>query len=214
MLLRWSRLGWKKAYRNRITWLPEPTSYIQTLPKSALFKWTHENLANICKRSTSKISHVVRYSIQNLTRCKKVDSKSDKTKKNSFKIWQDKKFLIQNHAFNKNFFIQIHAFWKKIYIQKHAFHKKFFLQNRVARKTQFLRILWGKLNEKMIFCLQGFFQNLIFKINFFSKSVLFRNVSFEIMLFKFFFFKNRSVLNFLNSKSNALYFFQSNSDAL
>ena len=96
-------VGVQKAYPNRMTGLAEPTSYTQTLPKRALFIWTHENLANFCKRSTFKISHVVKkfnsksdaclkrwykiwhvvkFSTQNLTRCKKVDSNADQTKKN------------------------------------------------------------------------------------------------------------------------------------
>ena len=47
---------------------------------------------------------------QNRTCCKKFVSKSDKTKKSWFKIGQDEKFFIQNHALYKNFFIQNHAF--------------------------------------------------------------------------------------------------------
>ena len=36
-----------------------------------------------------------------------------------------------------------------------------------ARKTQNLRILRGKLNQNVIFCVQTFFKNMLFK-NFFS----------------------------------------------
>ena len=47
-----------------------------------------------------RIWRVVKFLIPNQTRCKKVDTKSDKTEI----------FFIQNHAFYKNFFIQNHAF--------------------------------------------------------------------------------------------------------
>ena len=62
-----------------------------------------------------KICRVVKFLIRNLTRCKKVNSKSDETKKIWFKIWQYELFLIQNHAFYKYFFIQNHAFQEKFF---------------------------------------------------------------------------------------------------
>ena len=53
-----------------------------------------------------------------------------------------------------------------------------------ARKTQQLRILRGKLNQNVIFCVQTFFKIVLFKNNFFSKIVLFENLLFcKIMLF-------------------------------
>ena len=52
-------------------------------------------------------------------RCKKVDSKSDKLKNSTSKLF-----------FLQNFFIQNHAFQKKFYIQTDAFQKNFFPQNR------------------------------------------------------------------------------------
>ena len=61
---------------NRLTWLTEPTPYLQTLAKRPLFYRTHENLAN-CNRSTLKMWRAVKYSIQNLTRAWKVHLKSD-----------------------------------------------------------------------------------------------------------------------------------------
>ena len=59
------------------------------------------------------------------------------------------------------------------------------------RKTQNLRILRGKLNENVIFCVQNFFQNLRFKNIFLLKIVLFKKLFFlKIMHFKnFVFFK-------------------------
>ena len=59
-----------------------------------------------------KILRVVKKLIQNLTRRKSCGSKSDKTKKVNFEIWQDEKNFSENHALYKNFFIQNHAFSK------------------------------------------------------------------------------------------------------
>ena len=56
-----------------------------------------------------RIWRVVVILIPNLTRCRKVDLKTDTTKKIWFKIWQDEKNFIQNHAFYENFSIQNHA---------------------------------------------------------------------------------------------------------
>ena len=54
---------------------------------------------------------------------------------------------------------------------------------KTACKTQNLRILRGKLNQNVIFCVQIFFKIVLFKNNFFFKIVLFKNN---------FFFKNRA----------------------
>ena len=51
----------------------------------------------------------LRLIVQNLTRCRKVDLKSDQAKKNLIKIWQHEKIFTQNHALYKNFFVQNHA---------------------------------------------------------------------------------------------------------
>ena len=69
-------VGVHKAHPDRITWPTEPTPYIKTLPKRALFWWTTEILAN-CKRITFKIWHVVKILAQNLTRCIFLKSKYD-----------------------------------------------------------------------------------------------------------------------------------------
>ena len=69
------------------------------------------------------------------------------------------------------------------------FKKKFFLKIMLfknARKTQKMRILWGELKQKVIFCVQFFFQNrAFFKKKNSSKSCFFKNIFFfKIMLFK------------------------------
>ena len=77
----------------------------------------------------------------------------------------------------------------KNFQSKSCFLKFFFLQNRVfqtffffiilfknARKTQNLRILRGKLNQNVIFCVQIFFKNVLFKNNFLFKIVLFEKL--------------------------------------
>ena len=52
----------------------------------------------------------VNFFVPKLTRCRKVYSETAEMKNNYFKIWEDEKNLIQNHAFHKNFLIQNHAF--------------------------------------------------------------------------------------------------------
>ena len=52
------------------------------------------------------------------------------------------------------------------------------LRFKIARNTQKMRILQGKLNENVIFCVQLFFQNLLLKLIFFFKIVLFRKIFF------------------------------------
>ena len=47
---------------------------------------------------------------------------------------------------------------------KSVFSEIVFFKN--ARKTQNSRILRGKLNQNVIFCVQNVFQNLLFKISF------------------------------------------------
>ena len=102
-----------------------------------------------------------------MTRCKKVDSKSDKIKI----------LLFQNHAFYNNFSFKIMLFRKKIFLRIVIF--------KIARNTQKMRIFRGKLNQNVLLCVQHFFQNLLFKINFSSKSCLLKKFFFfKIMLFK------------------------------
>ena len=90
-----------------------------------------------------------------MTRCKKVDSKSDKIKI----------LLFQNHAFCKSFSFKIMLFRK-------IFFRIVFL--KIARNTQKMRIFRGKLNQNVLLCVQHFFQNLLSKINFFFRIVLFK----------------------------------------
>ena len=132
-----------------------------------------------------KIYRVVKFLIQNLTRCKmliqnrtrrnKCDSKSDQTKKIWFKIWRSEFFFIQNRAFYKNFSFEMVLFRKKnffkIMLLKNIFSSKscFF---KIARKTQDLRILQSELTQNVIFCVHFFFKIVLFKNNFFFKIVL------------------------------------------
>ena len=79
------------------------------------------------------------------------------------------------------------------------FRKEFFFKIALfknARKTPKLRILRCKLNQSVFFC-GTFFQNLLFR----------NNSSKSCFLKRFFPSKIRRVVKFLNSKSNALYFF-------
>ena len=129
-----------------------------------------------------KICRVVKFSIQNLTRCGKIDSKSDKTKKSWFKIWQDEKFLFKIMLFTKNFYSKscfLQNFFSKscfinFFFSKSCFIKIFFFFKimlfKTARKTQNLRILRPKLNQNVIFCMQFFFKIVLFKIFYSSKS--------------------------------------------
>ena len=64
----------------------------------------------------------------------------------------------------------------KITLSKNIFFFKIMLF-KIARKTQKVRFLPDKLNWNVIFCVQRFFQNLLFE-NFFVKIVLFKNVYF------------------------------------
>ena len=102
-----------------------------------------------------KIWRVVIFLILNLTSCKKVDTNSDKTN-----------FFLQNHAFYKNFFYSKSCLIEKIFLFKiMLFRKKIFFEIvlfKSVRKTQKLRILRGKLNQNVIFCVQFFFQNRAF----------------------------------------------------
>ena len=53
-----------------------------------------------------------------------------------------------------------------------------------ARKTENLRILRGKMRQKVIFCVQIFFKIVLFKNNFFFKIMLYKNDFFsKIVLF-------------------------------
>ena len=156
---------------------------------------------------------VVIFLIPNLTRCRKVDLKTDPTKKFWFKIWQDEKIFIQNHAFYKSFFFEIMLFTKtfviKIMLLKNYFSSKScFLNMNVKRKLcAFYGVKWDKT---WLFVCKIFskFKNVLFKNNFFFQIVLLKNL---------FFFKSWRVVKFLYqnltrciifiSKSNTLYKF-------
>ena len=49
---------------------------------------------------------------------------------------------------------------------------------KIARNTQKMRILRGKVNQDVIFCVQHFFQNLLLKLIFFFKIMLSKNLIF------------------------------------
>ena len=101
--------------------LTEPIPYFKTLPKRALFWWTHENLANFCKINTIKIWHVVKDSFRNLPNCKnlirnltrreKFDSESDKTKNFYFKrMLFTKLFSLKIMLFRRRFTLKVMLF--------------------------------------------------------------------------------------------------------
>ena len=52
---------------------------------------------------------------------------------------------------------------------------------KYARKTQNLRILRGKLSQNVIFSVENFFQNLLFKITFSTKSCFLKNIFLQIL---------------------------------
>ena len=87
--------------------------------------------------------------------------------------------------------------------------RKFFLFKielfKIARKTQILRILRGRMNQNVIFCVQKIFQNLLFKNEFFFKIVLLK---------KIIFIKIRRVVNILIENLTRWKIFTSKSDAL
>ena len=153
-------VGVHKASSNRKTWLTEPTSYVRTLPKRALCWWTHENFANC---STLKFWHVIKISIQNLTRCNflhwKYDalcffsnSKSDASFFH-FKIWHVMKFLKKHFAFLKSTMSKICDFDGKKTNQNVIFWMKTFLQYL----TNFL----NKFDIKILGVLLSSIQNLM-----------------------------------------------------
>ena len=113
---------------------------------------------------------VVKFLLQNLTRCRKVDSKPDKMKNFYFTIMLfTKTFSFKIMLFRKKFTFKIMLF-RNFFSTKSCFFK-------IARNTQKMLILRGKLNQNVLLCVQHFFQNLLFKINFFFKIVLFRKFS-------------------------------------
>ena len=134
----------------------------------------------------------VKILIQNLTRCKKGDSRSDEMKN----------FYLQFKLFTKLFSFRIMLSRKHFTFKIMLFRKNFFLKNvlfKIARNTQKMRILRGKLNQNVIFFVQHFFQNLFYKIYFFFKMVFFRKIfsSNSCFLKIYFFLKNWRVVNFL-----------------
>ena len=63
---------------------------------------------------------------------------------------------------------------------------------KTSRKTQKLRVLWGKMNQNVIFFVQNFFENCFLKIFFFLQSRAFKNI---------YFLQNRASKMFFSSKS-------------
>ena len=119
---------------------------------------------------------VVNFLIQNLTRCKKFDSRSGKMKNFYFKI------MLFAKIFSFRIMLSRKNFTFKIMLFRNFFFFKI-LHFKIARNTQKMRILGGKLNQNVIFCVQHFFQHLLLKLVFFLKIVLFRkNFFIKIML--------------------------------
>ena len=153
-----------------------------------------------------KIRRAVLFLIPNLKRCKKVDTKSDKTKNFLFKIMLFTKtflfkimlfrrnFLFKIMLFRRNFLFKIMLFRKKFVFKIVLFRKIFFFKSvffGIARKTQKLRNLRGKLSQNVVFLCAKLFSKSAFKKNFFFKNVLFKNLLFlRVARFKNrFFFK-------------------------
>ena len=87
---------------------------------------------------------------------------------------------------------------------------------KVARKTQKMHILRGILNQNVTFCVQNFFEKLLYKINFFFKIVLFKKAFFfKIMLFEnVFLLKIWRVVKFSIQNQTRRIFSNPKSDAL
>ena len=126
---------------------------------------------------------------------KKVDSNSDKMKKNLIEKLTRRKFFIQKHAFYKRFFIQNHSFWKKLLFRFMLFRKTFSFKIvllKCARKAQSLGVLRGKLKQNVIFCVQIFLKIVLFKNIFLFKIVLFKIYSSSKLCFLKIFFSPKS----------------------
>ena len=100
------------------------------------------------------------------------------------------KLFIQIVLFEKNFLFKIVLFKKFFFIKIMLF--------KYARNTQNLRILRGKLNQNVTFCVQFFFKIVLFKNTFFFKFVLFK------MIFSS---KSCFLKSFCDSKSDNFYKF-------
>ena len=149
------------------------------------------------------LTRFIFFSIPNLMLCKEVDSKSDKTKKNWFKIWHDEEnVLIQNHAFTKTFSFKMMLFWENFTFKIMLFGKKnslkvCFLKMHVNVKI--CAFFWGKLNQKVMFCMQFFFGNLLSKKHFFFNIVFSKKLfsSKSCFIKNQFFYKTWRVVKFL-----------------
>ena len=125
-----------------------------------------------------------------MTRCEKVDSKSDKTKNFSLKI-----MLLQKLFHSKSSFLKIIFSSKSCFLKKILSSKSCFLKLRVKRKIcSFYGLKWIK---RWFFFCEKIFQNLLFKF-FFSKScILQKNFSSKSCFSKkYFLCKIWQVLNF------------------
>ena len=144
--------------------------------------WTYV----IYSYSKSVASWNFHINIWRVVSCKKIDSKSDKTKKSWFKIWQDEEFFFKIMLFTRIFF-QNHASYKKLLFKIVLFNFFFvkLMLSKTPQKTQKLRNFWGKLNENVIFCAQIFFKIVLLKKQFFLQNRAFWNLFFfKIILFK------------------------------
>ena len=134
-----------------------------------------------------KICRVAKFSIQNLTRCEKIGSKSDKRKKSWFKIWQDENFFFKIMLFTTNFSSKS-CFWQKIFYLKSCFLKKFFFS-----KSCFL-----KLHVKRKFC-------AFYGVKWIKTLFYLCNISSKSCFLKYFFSSKSCFLKiYSGSKSDAL----------
>ena len=150
-----------------------------------------------------KIWRVFEKFIQNLTRCKKFISKTDKTKNFRFKIilftktCSFKNMLFKNNFFCENAPSKILFSSSKSCLKENFSSKPCFLNMHLKRKS---RSDYGVKSVKTwLFCVQIFFKICFLKLFFFFKVVLFENYCFfKIVLFKNnFFFKIWRVVKFL-----------------
>ena len=173
-IVRLITVGVHEAYPNKITWLPKLTPYNQTLPKRGCFieqmklgklprKYTEKltrckifySKSDACSKSWFKIWNVVKTFIQNLTRWRNFDSKSEETKNFSVEfILSTKTFSFKIMLFRKNFTIKI------MLLRNVFFSKTCFLKLYLKRKVwAFYGVNWIMT---WFFCVQKIFQKLIF----------------------------------------------------
>ena len=147
--------------------------------------------------------------VQNLTLCIIFTSKSATLSNFQLKIWQNKKFLIQNLVFKKKFQIRLWVL-KETIDSKFIFFEKILLQNGAfwasSKKTKNFLFLRSKLSRN-VFLDVIFPQNPILKNVSPSKSVCSQNIDFKNRHDEKISTQNQTRCRYFNSNSDALWIF-------